>query len=268
MRWGLARLAGRIAGALLLLGDLFQRYFPLPEAAPSRRFSSGTLILTVLLIPLVIVSIVVLSWVSNLGETEFEQCLGKLQETANLARSIDTSNRRGVTSAWNGALGVADACDVMRPGDPIVASMRREAQSLIDTLNNVKRREATPLTNFENAEITRLRLQGTDMYALDERNGLVYRIKLSDDGVEPLQQEPVPLMRLGATYQGYTVGRIADIAFDDQSGDLAMLDENGTLMRCAPQLILNCDVQRVLDADNWKKPIALNIWGAPPLHSG
>ena len=260
VRWGLARLAGRIAGSFFTLGDLFQRFFPLPSAAPARRFSSGTLILTVLLIPLLIVSIVVLSWVSNLGETEFEQCLGKLQETANLARSIDTSNRRSVTSAWNAALGVADACDVMRPGDPIVASMRREAQSLIDTLNNVKRREAIPLTNFENAEITRLRLQGTDMYALDDRNDLVYRIKLSDDGIVPLQQEPVPLMRLGATYQGYTIGQIADIAFDDQSGDLAMLDENGTLMRCAPQLILNCDVQRVRDSNNWKQPIALNIW--------
>ncbi len=260
LRWGLARLAGRIAGVFFLLGDLFQRFFPLPGTAPSRRFSSGTLILTVLLIPLIIVSIVVLSWVSNLGETEFEQCLGELQNTANLARSIDSSNRRSVTQAWNAALQVADFCDVMRPDDPFVASMRREAQSLIDTLNNVKRREAAPLTNFEGAEITRLRLQGTDMYALDDRNGLVYRIKLSDDGAVPLRQEPVPLMRLGATYDGYTIGRIADIAFDDQSGDLAMLDENGTLMRCAPQLILNCDVQRVLDADNWQKPIALHIW--------
>ena len=123
LRWGFARLAGRVAGIFFFLGDLFQRFFPLPQSSPSRRFSSGTLILTVLLIPLMIVSIVVLSWVSNLGETEFEQCLGKLQETANLARSIDTSNRRSIASAWNAALRVADACDVMRPDDPIVASM-------------------------------------------------------------------------------------------------------------------------------------------------
>ena len=93
-RWGLARLADRVAGALFFLGVLFQRFFPLPATAPTRRASSGTLILTVLLIPLIIVSIVVLSWVSNLGETEFEQCLGKLQETAGLARSIDSGNRR------------------------------------------------------------------------------------------------------------------------------------------------------------------------------
>lgn len=261
LRWGLARFAGRIASVLIFFADLFQRFFPLPEISPTRRLSSGTLILTVLLIPLLIASIVVLSWVSNLGETEFEQCLGKLQETASLARSLDTSNRRSVTSAWRAALQVAEACDVMRADDPTVAAVRREAQALIDAINNVKRREAVPLTNFEDAVITRLRLQGADLYALDDKNDLVYSIKLSDDGKEPLRQEPISLMRIGATHEGgYTIGQIVDIAFDDHSGDLAMLDRNGTLVRCSTQFILNCDAQRVLNANNWERPIALTIW--------
>ncbi len=259
-RWGLARLAGRVAGALFFLGAMFQQFFPLPATAPTRRASSGTLILTVLLIPLIIVSIVVLSWVSNLGETEFEQCLGQLQETAGLARSIDSGNRRSVTSAWNATLQVAVACDDMRPDDPIVASMRDEAQTLIDTINNVKRREAIPLINFEDASISRLRIQGTDLYALDGRNDQVYHIRLSDDGTQPLQDEPVAKMRLGANHQGFTIGQITDIAFDDHSGDLAMLDENGTLLRCAPQFVFTCDVQRVLGYENWKQPSALTIW--------
>ena len=260
LSWGLARLAGRAADFFLSLGALFQRFFPLPATAPTRRASSGTLILTVLLIPLLIVSVAVLSWVSNLGETEFEQCLGKLQETAALARSIDSSNRRSTTSAWNATLQIADACDIMRPGDPFVINMQREAQALIDTINNVKRREAVPLTNFENASISRLRLQGTDLYALDDRNDLVYHVSLSDDGKQALRQDPVSRMRLGATYEGYTIGQIADIAFDSYSGDLAMLDGNGTLLRCEPQIILNCDVQRVLNADDWENPLALTIW--------
>ena len=261
LRWGLGQFAGRIAGVLIFFADLFQRFFPLPEITPTRRLSSGTLILTVLLIPLLIASIVVLSWVSNLGETEFEQCLGKLQETASLARSLDTSNRRSVTSAWRAALQVAEACDVMRSDDPAVAAIRHEAQTLIDAINNVKRREAIPLTNFEDAVITRLRLQGTDLYALDDKNDLVYSIKLSDDGKAPLRQEPISLMRIGATHEGgYTIGQIADIAFDDHSGDLAMLDRNGTLVRCSTQFILNCDAQRVLNANNWERPIALTIW--------
>ena len=259
-RWGLARLADRAAGALFLLGALFQRFFPLPATAPTRRASSGTLILTVLLIPLIIVSIVVLSWVSNLGETEFEQCLGRLQETAGLARSIDSGNRRSVTSAWNATLQVAEACDDMRPGDPIVASMRDEAQSLIDTINNVKRREAIPLINFEDASVNRLRIQGTDLYALDGRNDQVYHIRLSDNGAQALQDEPVAKMRLGANHQGFTIGQITDIAFDDHSGDLAMLDENGTLLRCAPQFVFTCDAQRLLGSETWKQPSALTIW--------
>ena len=260
LRWGLARLAGRVAGVLLLLGELLQRIFPLPATATSRRASGGTLFLTVLLIPLLIVSIVVLSWVSNLGETEFEQCLGRLQETARLAQSIDTSNRRSVTSAWNAAIQVADACDLMRPGDPSVSRMRSEAQTLIDTINNVKRREAVPLINFEDASISRLRIQGTDLYALDGRNDQVYHIKLSDNGREALQDEPVAKMRLGATHQGITIGQITDIAFDDHSGDIAMLDENGTLLRCAPQFVFTCDVQRILESQSWQRPAAMTIW--------
>ncbi len=258
--WGLARLAGKAAGFFQSLGALFQRFFPLPATAPSRRASSGTLILTVLLIPLIIVSIVIISWVSNLGETEFEQCLGKLQETSNLARSIDSSNRRSTISAWNATLQVADACDIMRPDDPFVNNMQREAQALIDTINKVKRREAVPLTNFENAAISRLRLQGTDLYALDDRNDLVYHVTLSDDGKQALRQDPVSRMRLGATYEGYTIGQIVDIAFDSYSGDLAMLDANGTLLRCEPQIILNCNAQRVLNADDWQNPSSLTIW--------
>ena len=260
LRWGLARLAGRVAGVLLFLGEILQRIFPLPATATSRRASSGTIFLSVLLIPLIIVSIVVLSWVSNLGETEFEQCLGRLQETASLARSIDSSNRRSVTSAWNATIQVADACDVMRPGDPSVAEMRGEAQTLIDTINNVKRREAIPLINFEDASISRLRIQGTDLYALDGRNDQVYHIKLADNGREALQDEPVAKMRLGASHEGVTIGQITDIAFDDHSGDIAMLDANGTLLRCAPQFVFTCDVQRILESHSWKKPTALTIW--------
>ncbi len=260
LRWGLARLSGRVAGALLYISAVLQRIFPLPATAASRRASGGTLFLTVLLIPLIIVSIVVLSWVSNLGETEFEQCLGRLQETARLARSIDTGNRRSVTSAWNATIQVADACEVMRPGDPSVSAMRGEAQELIDTINNVKRREAIPLINFEDASISRLRIQGTDLYALDGRNHQVYHIKLSDNGREAIQDEPVARMRLGASHQGFTIGQITDIAFDDHSGDIAMLDANGTLLRCAPQFVFTCDAQRILESQSWKQPAAMTIW--------
>ena len=174
---------------------------------------------------------------------------------------MDTANRRNVTSAWNAALQVAEVCATMREGDPAIEAVRQEAQDVIDRLNNVKRRNATALTNFENAEITRLRLNGTDMYALDDANQLVYRIKISDDGTEVLRQEPVPNMRRGATVDGVSIGRIVDIAFDDVSNELALIDENGTLVRCLPQFIMICNAQRILGVDQWRQPLALTVWG-------
>ena len=261
LRWGLTRLARRVGGGIEAVSRVFQRFLPLPDANSEPGSSSGSLTLVGLVIPLVLAVVVVLSWVSHLGESEFELCLSRLQQTANLARSMDSSNRRNVTSAWNAALQVVKVCENMRPGDPVIATMRQEAQDIVDTLNDVKRRIAIPLTNFENAVITRLRLMGADMYALDDENQLVYRIKISDDGSEVLRQEPVANMRRGATVDGLSIGTIVDIAFDDVSNELALIDENGTLVRCLPQFIMICSAQRVPGADNWKRPSALTVWG-------
>ena len=261
LRWGLVRLARRCAGGLQALSRLFQRLMPLPEPGSDRAPAAGSIVLAVLMIPLFIVGVVVFSWVSNTAETEFEQCLEKLQQTAGLARSMDSSNRSSITSAWNAALQVGEVCENMRPGDPVIAALQREAQDVIDTLNNVQRRAAAPLTSFENASITRLRLKGTDMYALDSKNDLVYRIKVSDDGTEVIRQEPVSNMRRGATVDGLSIGRIVDIAFDDVSNELALIDANGTLVRCLPQFIMICDAQRILEVNEWENPLSLTVWG-------
>ena len=255
-----AKAARRAAGGLQLLSRLFDRFLPPSDSDSERGFSSGAITLAALLIPIVIVVIVVLSWVPNIGETDFDQCLTRLQEAANLARTIDTNDRRGVLSAWNAALLVVEGCEELRPSDPTVRSMREEAQNIIDMLNNIQRRTATALAAFPNASITRLRLQGLDMYALDANSNLVYRIKLNDEGAGVVQQEPVPNMRLGAAVQGLSIGQIVDIAFDDLSGELALIDEKGTLVRCSPQFIMDCNAQRILAVDQWQKPIALTIW--------
>ena len=99
------------------------------------------------------------------------------------------------------------------------------------------------------------------MYALDSKNDLVYRIKLSDDGTEVLRQEPVSNMRRGATVDGLSIGRIVDIAFDDVSNELALVDANGTLVRCLPQFIMICDAQRILEVNEWENPLSLTVWG-------
>lgn len=252
--------AGSTARGLSITSKLFERFFPPPDPEAERRFSSGTITLAVLIIPIIIVAIVVVTWASDIGETDFEQCLNELLETVDLARSIDSADRTGVMAAWNASLLLVDECEELRPGDSTVQAMREAAQDVMDTLNYIKRRPATPLASFENASITRLRLQGLDLYALDAANDLVYRVKINGEGNGVVLQEPIPNMRRGATVDGLTIGSIVDIAFDDQTGEVAIIDNAGVLVRCSPRFIMDCNAQRVLAVEQWQNPIVLNIW--------
>ena len=254
------RTLARTAGGLALLSRLLDRILPLPDSNRERGRATGMVTIAVLIVPIVMVAIVVISWVSDLGETDFEQCLNRLGDAAELARSIDSSDRRGVLAAWNATLMVVEGCESLRPSDPTVRTRREEAQNVMDMMNSVQRRPAVALTAFPNASIQRLRLQGLDMYALDTNNDLVYRIKLDDEGTGIIRQEPVPNMRLGAAVDGWSIGQIVDIAFDDLSGELALIDEKGVLVRCSPQFIIECNAQQVLGAEQWQKPIALTVW--------
>ena len=256
----IGKTAGQSARGLNIVRKLFERFFPPPDPEAESRFPSGTITFAVLLIPVILVAIVVVTWASDIGETDFEQCLNELLETVDLARSIDSSDRQGVMAAWNASLLLVDECEQLRPGDPTVGAMRESAQDVMDALNNIKRRVATPLTAFENASITRMRLQGLDLYALDGTNDLVYRLKINGEGNGLYSQEPIPNMRRGATVDGLTIGSIVDIAFDDVTGDVALLDATGVLVRCSPQFIMDCNAQRVLAVELWQNPIALTIW--------
>lgn len=252
--------ASSTARSLNIVSKLFQRFLPPPDPETDKRFSSGTITLAVLVIPIVIVAIVVVTWASDIGETDFEQCLGELLQTVDLARSIDSSDRTGIMAAWNASLLLVEECEDLRPGDSTVREMRGAAQDVMDTLNNIKRRDATPLASFENASITRMRLLGLDLYALDAANDLVYRAKINAEGTAVVSQEPIPNMRRGATIDGLTVGSIVDIAFDDLTGEVAIIDTNGVLVRCSPRFIMDCNAQRVLAVEQWVNPISLTIW--------
>ncbi len=252
--------AGQSAKGLNIVRKLFERFLPPPDPDNSRRFSSGTITIAVLVIPIIIVAIVVVSWASDIGETDFEQCLNELLQTVDLARSIDSSDRQGVMAAWNATLLIVDECEQLRAGDETVQAMRNAAQDVMDAMNNIKRRPATPLASFENASITRMRLQGLDLYVLDGTNDLVYRLKINGEGNGTVLQEPIPNMRRGATVDGLTIGNIIDIAFDDQTGEVALIDATGVLVRCSPRFIMDCNAQRILAVEQWQNPIKLTIW--------
>ena len=253
--------AKRTAQGVNLLGKGVEKVFPEPkDKEEQKQMTAGAVRTAVVAIPLVIMAAVVLLWVSNIGGSQFEVCLTDAEGVAHLARNIDSSDRTGVIGMWQATLEKIRECDEFRENDSSLNALRQEGQQVIDTLNNIKRRQAIPLVSFPDARIRNLALQGLDLYALDETSSLVYHVQIGADGMSAARSEPLPNMRQGATVDGITLGEIIDIAFDEQANAIVALDRAGVLVRCDPRIIMQCEAQRVIAAENWQNPVAITLW--------
>lgn len=255
---GILYLFGRLFTGL---GQLIARLFGKNMESPQVRYSTGFLTTAIFALPLMIVVVVVLSWVSGIGETRFEECVRQSLAAGSLARSLDSNNPNGILAAWEATLLKSSECEELRPNDPSLTSLRREGLDVIDRLRNIERRNLVTLATIPNSNLTGLTLRGLDLYALDKTANLVYRFQIGADG-RSLASTPQPLvnMRRGASVDGLQVGEIIDIAFDDQLNMIALLDKNGVLVRCPPRFVMQCEAQRVLSSETWQNPIAITIW--------
>ena len=252
--------AGR---SMLALGEVAGKLFARPiDTPPTRpRFTSRFLMAAVIGFPALVVMIVVFSWVTHIGETEFEVCVNESLKDATFARTVDSSAPPSVIAAWQGTIDGVDECLRLRPQDPTLLAIKQEGQRILDQVKDISRRSAIPIATLLDAEIGRLVLQGLDLYALDTKGQIVYRIQVGADGVSAGTAQPIPSMRQGTTVDGLTIGPLFDIAFDDQQrGAIVALDTNGTLVRCQPSFIMECDAQRLLNAENWKSPQRISLW--------
>ncbi|MBZ0275838.1 MAG: hypothetical protein K8I60_06820, partial [Anaerolineae bacterium] len=217
------------------------------------------------LIPIIVVVVVIVMWLAGTGESEFELCVQEATQAAQTAQGIASSDVRGTLAAWNAVLAVVSRCDQMRAGDATLAAYTRQAQTVIDGLSSVERRETTVLKSFRNAVLTQAVLSGLDLYLLDSQNEQVYRITLTSDGrgVVPSAQEFIPAMRRSATIGQYHVGSLIDIAWSEDDAELIAVDRDGLLISCSPRLIGSCGAQRLLASggERWINPVAITMWG-------
>jgi hypothetical protein len=222
----------------------------------TRYLASRAVALAVVAVPLFIVLLVGLGWIGALPQTSFEQCLTDTVDAAVTARSLEDRDRQTILNAWTGTLQVAERCHELRPDDFQINAILREGQDKLDALNSIRRREATPLAAFPGSSLGRLLLQGLDLYVLDEALNVVWRVQPGN----PPRTDSLINMRGGAVVDGYTVGRIVDIAFDREDNRIVALDDQGVLVRCQPQIINQCEAQQLLASDNWEQPIAISLW--------
>lgn len=255
---GLAALGlSRVLGVFdWLLGRVFD-----PIDDRSRRWLASPLGAgAVVLVPVGVVALVIMLWLSGTGESEFELCYREVNRRAELARSVANNERQTILNAWDVTLSKARECEGLRPDDPTIAALQREGRDVLDALNQINRREATVIDTLPQAVLTRVATQGQDLYVLDSANQRVYQVSLSDDGLSRTRPgTPIPEMRTGAVVSGHRVGEIFDITFNTNSNVIVAVDRDGVVIECSPRF-LQCDGQRLLGAENWIEPVAATIW--------
>lgn len=234
-----------------------------PAPAPKRRLSRLPITGSIaVLIPLAFVAVVVVLWLTNANQSEFELCMTETNNLAEVARAVPSSSPDNLLATWNAVISSAQLCDEMRPDDPSVVALVREAQSIVDRINIIERRDPRLMQSLEGAVFTKIMLEGTDVYALDSARNGVYHAILAPDGKSFSQRlEPILDMRQGATVSGFEIGEFVGIAFSQNVDLVYAMDQNGVLVTCRRRQKQGCEAQRLLRAEEWVTPTAITVWG-------
>lgn len=258
-----ATVARSTGTSLSRIGVLAAKLFGTGENRRNRRRNATIITIAVILIPTLLLGVVLLSWVGNVGQTAYEECVGRATSAANTARTIPSDNRASLLSAWDVTLRIIGECQDLLPeySDPILNTTASEAQLAIDSLMSISRRQTTPIWTAAagiNANIREILLEGLAIYALDSNSSVVYRLQLNTDGLGVIAEQPLAFMSIGARLEGGTVGRIIGIAADENQ--VIAVDENGNLISCRPLSINDCDLQTLPDWSAMQNPIRIELW--------
>jgi hypothetical protein len=260
-KYGVGRLALMLAAVLRVLSQLLDRIFGLTPDGNKRWLSTPVGTGVALLLPVVVAMLVIFLGISRAGESEFELCMRETESRAELARGFATVERQTVMRAWQTTLDKIAECNTLRPGDPGLVELRREAQGVMDVLNRLERREALPVAVLPGTTLSRILVQGQILYVLDSNASQVYAVTLSSDGLSSTQRQPIRDMRRGGTASGFPIGEIVDIAYNGDDNVLVAIDRDGLLIECTPRF-LQCTGQRLLGAENWSNPTSLTTWAS------
>ncbi len=166
---------------------------------------------------------------------EMAQSLVLAQEAAN--------DRLLARQEYTQLLALAAEAEELRPGDPGVAEMRRQALIALDQLDGVTRLTASPLYIYDRAtELSAVTLPdefSSGIYTLDKANGVVYRHETDDSYTNLTANEPVTLGFGGQAVGNHVIQELVDIMWRPSGAQveddgLAMLDKGGALVTYYP----------------------------------
>lgn len=262
---GVVRVSRALGHSMTRIGNLARIFWGGTATSGQRKRNSTLIALAVFAIPTVLVSAALLSWVGNVGETVYEECVGRATNAAIAARTLPSDNREGLLIAWGAGLQIIRECREYRPEfvDPSLDAIEAEAQLAVDTITGITRRTTNVIwaSPDEDANIREIVLQGVDsIYAFDNTNSVVYRLQLNESGTALISQQPIQSMVENARVDGNTLGRLIGIAYDEQRDRIVTIDENGLMVSCRPLSINQCDAQQLVRFEVVTNPIRITFW--------
>ncbi len=140
-------------------------------------------------------------------------------------------------------LQLAAEAEELRPGDPGVSEMRRQALIAMDELDGVTRLTAVPFYNYgRSADLAAVALSGGfegGLYTLDADSGSVYALDTDESFTTLLSEDPQRLGFSGQAVGSHVVNKLVDIAWRPSGAQierdaLAMLDAGGAVVSYYP----------------------------------
>jgi len=255
----------KIIAGLRALRDALNRLLPEPEPGRPPSLPTPIAASAAILIPVAVVLLVVVYTLNTRDETAFERCLSQAREAAGAAELVEQSSPERAQEAWFGVLEVTNRCLPRRPDDPVLVSIREQAQKRLDAFAQVVRCPMIPLQRYEAGARLRGPILRSDveLYVLDATRSILYRERLNDVGNDVIGDSEIIVQRNAAVGE-FVVRQLVDIDWLTETGVargsvLIALDRRGVLITYSPTFP-PAMAQALVGADRWVDPVAIATW--------
>lgn len=217
-----------------------------------------------ILIPLIVAVIVSGVYLQRGRVRQVSELRQQMSQSLVLAQEADTDGN-AARQHYLHLLELATEAEELRPGDPGVSEMRRQAVVALDQLDGVTRLIAVPFYTFDrSADLTAVSLRGDfngGIYTLDGANGVVYAQETDESFSTLLSEKPETLGFGGQAVGSYVVQDLVDIMWRPRGAQLerdglAMLDAGGALVTYFPASA-ETRAETLGLSSEWQSPVAM-----------
>lgn len=227
----------------------------LPEEAVD-VLPASLMALIAVAVPIVVVAVASTVYFQRGRGSLFDDYLQQAQQLAVVARA--QTELTAQRSSWQNVLLAVDEAEAYQVSDE-TASLRREAQTFLDSVDAIERLDYQPaivggLVNT--VQISRILPSGDDLYLLNRADGSALHARLTADGYEL-----DPNFVCGPTRNNGPLVDIVNLPFGNAlDAALVGIDENGSVIYCRVDDAPLANHLPTHDS-NWGKPTALTFGG-------